>query len=186
MERHFPPLAFGDFDAWRDATQAYQAQVLQVPHRDAAQAEVPPHGRLLLVRAQRQRAGPGLGHPRPRACAATGLPRDQRGLPSGDRRAPSAYPRRCAPATSSQLDIHVVSDLHEPIEEAIVSAQASWPGGEHIWGWSGAIGADECVRVGRISIELPADVPTGMLTIDLTFEAGTVVATNRETAPIVP
>ena len=81
--------------------------------------------------------------------------------------------------------MHVVSDLRHPIEEAIVSAHASWPGGSHVWGWTGEIGADECVRVGRLRFELAPDAAAGWLTIDLTFEAGAVVATNRERAPIV-
>jgi beta-mannosidase len=87
-----------------------------------------------------------------------------------------------------QLDlaVHVVSDLRDPIEEAIVSAQATWPGGEQVWGWTGAIGADECVRVGRLRVDVPDDAESGLLVIDLTFEAGRVVATNRDSTVVVP
>ncbi len=184
MERHFPPVEFGDFDAWRDATQRHQARVLKYHIETLRKLKYRPTGGFCLFALNDSVPGQGWGildHERAPRFAYHAVTEACRPVIVCVER----LPEEVRAGDELALDIHVVSDLHEPIDEAIVSAQASWPGGEHVWGWSGAIGADECVRVGSIGVELPADVPTGMLTIDLTFEAGTVVATNRDAAPIV-
>jgi beta-mannosidase len=63
------------------------------------------------------------------------------------------------------LDVHVVSDLRTPTEGAVVEATVSWADGSHTWRWGGDVPADDCVRIGTITLVVP-DVP-GPLRIDL-------------------
>jgi hypothetical protein len=76
----------------------------------------------------------------------------------------------------------VVSDLRTPISGGRVTAQLSWPGGEHRWTWAGDVGADECVRIGTIQAVVP-DAP-GPLALDLALEAADVKVTNSYAAEI--
>ena len=70
------------------------------------------------------------------------------------------------PGERLDLDIHVVSDLREPLDFAVVDAVASWTGGEQRWRFGGPIPADEVVKVGRLRLDVPdADGP---FTLDLT------------------
>ena len=74
-------------------------------------------------------------------------------------------PPEVAPGEALALDVHVVSDLRTPLAGAEVSATVGWVGGSHTWRWTGDVPADDCVRVGTISLLVP-DVP-GPLTIAL-------------------
>jgi beta-mannosidase len=76
-----------------------------------------------------------------------------------------APPDAMVPGDTLALDVHVVSDLRRPLEGAVVEATVRWSGGEHTWRWGGDVPADDCVRVGTITLVVP-DVP-GPLTIDL-------------------
>jgi len=185
MERHFPPTAFADYASWRDATQAYQAEVLTYHIETLRKLKYRPTGGFCVFALNDSVPGQGWGmldHERaPRLAYQAVLEACRPVIVSADR-----LPAEVRAGDPIALAIHVVSDLREPIPDAIVSAEVSWPGGEHIWGWTGSIGADECVRVGRLRFDLPDDVAPGRLTIDLTLEGGTVVATNRLSAPILP
>jgi hypothetical protein len=50
--------------------------------------------------------------------------------------------------------------------------------------WSGRLEADSCALVGHLRTEVPAG--HGPLVVDLSLEAGAVVATNRYRANIIP
>ena len=76
------------------------------PPRDAAPAQVPPDGRLLVLVAGRSGADDLGLRPRPRAGAEAGVVDDRRDLPAGDRRhrpaaAPSSSPATSWPSTST-------------------------------------------------------------------------------------
>jgi beta-mannosidase len=85
------------------------------------------------------------------------------------------------PGRPLTLDVHVVSDLREPLA-ATVAVSASWPGGSQQWGFRGELEADECALVGRVTIDVP-DVP-GQLLLGLALDGRTasgdaVTATRR-------
>jgi beta-mannosidase len=185
IERLFPPMEFDDFESWRDATQAYQAQLLKYHIETLRKLKYRPTGGFCLFALNDSVPGQGWGlldHLRaPRLAYHTVTEACRPVIVTVER-----LPEEVAAGDRLDLAVHVVSDLREPIAEAIVSAQATWPGGEHVWGWTGEVGADECVRVGRLRFDLPDELPPGRLVIDLTLEAGNVVATNRDTAPIAP
>src|SRR5690606_23958181 len=51
-------------------------------------------------------------------------------------------PETVAPGDALALDVHVVSDLREPMEGGVVTAELSWSGGARTWRWQGDVPAD--------------------------------------------
>lgn len=185
IERLFPPMEYPEYATWRDVTQAYQAQLLKYHIETLRKLKYRPTGGFCLFALNDSVAGQGWGildHERAPRLAYHAVTEACRPVIVTVERLPEEV------HAGDQLDlaVHVVSDLREPIDEAIVSAHATWPGGEQVWGWTGSIGADECVRVGRLRVDIPDDVAAGLLVVDLTFEAGTVVATNRDSTAVAP
>ena len=76
-----------------------------------------------------------------------------------------------------RLDVHAVNDLLRSVDPAVVDVVARWAGGEQRWRFGGAVGADECVKVGRVELTVPDTL--GALTFDLTLTAGELRATNH-------
>lgn len=90
-------------------------------------------------------------------------------------------PDEVAPGDTLALDVHVVSDLRAPITGAQVEATVSWTGGEHTWRWGGDMPADECVRVGTITLVVP-DAP-GPLRIALRMDDATSAYDSTISSP---
>jgi beta-mannosidase len=80
------------------------------------------------------------------------------------------------------LDVHVISDVHHILEQAVCTATLRWSGGHHEWNWAGDVPADSCVRIGTVQFVVP-DAP-GELWLDLTIDHGDEVASNRYSAII--
>ena len=76
-----------------------------------------------------------------------------------------------------ELDVHAINDLRHPVDPAVVDVVAQWAGGQRRWRFGGAVGADECVKVGRIEFDVPKTL--GALTFDLTLTAGDISTTNH-------
>ena len=81
-----------------------------------------------------------------------------------------------------KLDVHLISDLREPIDFAVVDAVASWAGGEQRWRFGGPVGADDVVKVGTVDLTVPDTL--GELSIELTMTAGDTVSHNRYTTAV--
>ena len=73
--------------------------------------------------------------------------------------------------------MHAINDLRHPVDPAVVDVVARWAGGQRRWRFGGAVGADECVKVGRIEFDVPNTL--GALTFDLTLTAGDITTTNH-------
>ena len=86
------------------------------------------------------------------------------------------------PGEPISLDVHVVNDLREPVEGAVVDVAASWPGGQQRWRFGGSVDADDVARVGTIELEVPDTL--GALNIELTLTAGDQPIVNRYTSAI--
>ena len=67
-----------------------------------------------------------------------------------------------------ELDVHVVSDLREPIADATVRATLNWHGGSHLQSWAGEIPADGCELVGTIRATAPEVSGRMTLLVELT------------------
>jgi hypothetical protein len=74
-------------------------------------------------------------------------------------------PETVEPGETLALDVHVVSDRRTPLRDAVVEATVRWTGGEHTWRWGGDVPADDCVRVGTITLVVPD--AAGTLTFEL-------------------
>jgi beta-mannosidase len=184
FERRADPKRFGSFDSWRRATQRYQAYVLKNQIETLRRLKYRPTGGFCFYAL----ADPSpvisdsiLDHERvPKAafdvvtaaCAPILVVADQ-------------PPTRVKPGSKLRLDVHVVSDLREPIDFAVVDATATWAGGSRAWRFGGPIPADDVVKVGRIEMRAPAQL--GDLAFELTMKAGDHESHNRyRTAVTVP
>jgi len=173
------PAAFASFAEWRDATQAYQANLVR------RQVEA--------LRRLKYRPTGGFAH----FCFADGWPAVTWSVLDVDRTPKlgfEALRAACAPvvvvadeplATYAPgeeigLDVHVVSDRRDAVGTARVEATVT---GGHRQVWVGEVPADCVVRIG--SLVLTAPERPGPLTVDLTLTVGdTVVATNRYTTAV--
>jgi beta-mannosidase len=182
FDRVVPPADHATLDAWRQATQQYQATVIK-------------HHVETLRRVKYRPTG-GFCH----FCFADGHPAvtwsvlDHRRMPKAGHR---ALQEACAPvivvadrpaATYSPgdaltLDVHVVSDLRTRLEDVRVQARLRWPGGDHAWTWEGAVAADSCVLVGTVQAVAPAEA--GPLVLDLELEHEQVKTSNRYESLVV-
>jgi len=165
FDERLPPADYPDLPAWREATQAYQAELIRFHIETLRRLKYRPTGgfcQFLLADAQEAVSWSVLDHQR---VAKTGY---------------AALVEACAPVIvvadrprpsyrageRVRLDVHVVSDLRVPLAGVIVRAQLQWPGGSRTWHFGGDLGADSCVRVGRVEVVLPADCAPGPLRLD--------------------
>ena len=179
-----PPAEFATFDGWRRATQMYQAELIR-------------HHVELLRRLKYRPAGGfcvfALNDPAPMVSWSL---LDHARVP---KLAWDVLRRACAPVVviadrppdvviagdRLQLDVHVVNDLRDPVDPAVVDVEARWATGHRRWRFGGGVAADECVKVGTLTLDVPDTL--GKLTFDLTLTAGSTVAHNHySTAITVP
>lgn len=183
FDERVPPADFATFDAWRHATQTYQAELLR-------------HHIELLRRLKYRPAGGfcmfALNDPAP-VVSWSVLDHDRRPKLGWD-----VLRRACAPVIVVadrppdasvagerwSLDIHVVNDLRTPVEPAVVDVAATWAGGVQRWRFGGDIPADSCVKAGRIDLDIPD--ASGTIDLDLTLTAGATTATNHYRTTITP
>jgi beta-mannosidase len=154
FDRHVPPDEFATFDGWRDATQAYQAELVR--------------RHIETLRRLKYRPTGGFAH----FCFADGHPAVTWSVLGHDRAPKAAFAalrEACRPVivvadrmpatlTAGQalaLDVHVVSDLRAPVPDAEVTACLEWEGGGRAWTWHGDVPADGCERVGTVQIVVP-------------------------------
>ncbi|MGI8758270.1 MAG: hypothetical protein ACR2K0_03090, partial [Acidimicrobiales bacterium] len=176
FDRYVAPADFATFDAWRHATQAYQATVVKHHVETLRRLKYRPTGGFCQFAF-------GDGHP-----GITWAVLDHCRVPKPGYAALAAAcrpvivvaerpPATVAPGATLALDVHVVSDLRVALDKAVVEARLVWTGGDHRWRWQGDIPADDCVRVGTVPIVVPD--AAGPLTLELRLVAGEVEATNH-------
>ena len=183
FERHVPPGAFTTFNAWREASQQYQANLLRHQIETLRRLKYRPTGGFCFL---------GLHDPSPTISW---------GVLDHQRKPKLAYhavaeachpvivvadrlPAELVPGQALALDVHVVSDLRTLLEAVQCTATLRWPGGSHSWQWAGDVPPDGCVRVGTAQFVVP-DV-AGALWFDLVIEHPVAAATNRYTATVGP
>jgi beta-mannosidase len=79
-------------------------------------------------------------------------------------------PATVRPGDPLAVDVHVVSDLRLALEGLTCTATMRWgteggPGGRREWRFEGDVGPDAVVRIGTLSLDVPA--APGSLTLDL-------------------
>lgn len=154
FDHRLPPASFATFEQWRDATQAYQAQLVKLQLETLRRLKYRPTGGFgvfCLNDAQEAVSWSLLDHRRvPKAAWWAVREACAEVLVAADWMSASYRPgQRLA------LDVHVVNDLRVPLVEAELTAWLRWPGGGRRWRWAGSAPADSCVRVGRVEARLP-------------------------------
>jgi beta-mannosidase len=166
FDRRLPAVDHPSFDAWRQATQEYQAELLRHHVEALRRLKYRPTGGFAAVGfadSQPAISGAVLDHERiPKAAYAALTEACRPVIVVADR-----LPPEVSGGETLALDVHVISDLRTPVEQLEVTARLSWSGGEQRWRFSGAIAADTCARVGTLQVEVP-DRP-GPLVLDLSL-----------------
>lgn len=183
FDRVVPPLAHATLEDWRDATQAYQAHVVDRAVRVLRRLKYRPTGGFALYRLADVRAdAAGFGvldaQRRPKAAWAALVEACKPVIPVAD-----PLPDHLHPGDELALAVHVVSDLRAELDDVVVEAVVRWRDGEHRVAWQGAIDADSCVKVGDLELTVP-DV-LGPLTVELTLTAGDHAARAADATRVV-
>jgi len=97
-------------------------------------------------------------------------------------------PVMCRTGDEFELAIHVISDLHEPIENAVVTATANVGRRTiHTQRWGGAVSADDCSLIGTLVFAVP-DWPRSDadgLEVILKLESSGVAAENNYLSQLI-
>ncbi len=183
LEAHVPPASYATFDAWRTATQHYQANVLRHHIETLRRLKYRPSGGfcfLMLNDAHPAVSFSVLDHLRqPKIAYQTVLDACRPVIVVAD-----PLPRTTQAGDALALDVHVVSDVRTLLEDVDCTATLRWPGGSHTWRFRGDVPPDSCVRVGTVQLVVP-DI-AGELWLDLVVEHGDEVASNRYTTVVGP
>ncbi len=181
LAHHFDPAAFTTDAEWRNATQAYQAELLR------RQIEV--------LRRLKYRPTGGFTFSTLHDTAPIGF-----GVIDVDGSHKVAYDAvrsACAPVVvvaeplptapvrgrRVSLDVHAVNAQRSPVEQATVEAVLTWPHGTRRWRFGGEVPADDVVQVGRVQFDVPPLAYGDELSLTLTLTTPTValapIAVNR-------
>jgi beta-mannosidase len=163
-----PPERTGDGPAWAETTRQAQADVLRTTIETLRKIKYQPTGGFCAFYLADPGPAGGFGV----------LDSDRRAKPAlqalTDACRPVIVVGEPLPASVGvgevcEIAIHVVSDLHEPLRDGVVTAtihHADGTTGTHRWG--GEIEADSVARISLLSV--PALRP-GALTVELVFKA---------------
>lgn len=183
MESLFDPSDFASFDEWRETTQLYQSHVLKVQIETLRRLKYRPTGGFCFS---------SLADPAP-AISASVLDHERSPKDAWEtvRHActpvvvvADLLPDWINPGDRLRFDVHLVNDRRTPIDDAQVSAVASWAGGEKRWTFAGPVEADEVVKVGTVDLTIPSTL--GELAVELvaTESGGRPLAGNRYTTAV--
>jgi len=171
FDRYVPPASFPTFEAWRDATQAYQEQVIRFHIETLRRLKYRPTGgfcQFMLGDSQPAITWSVLDDQRrPKAGYAALTTACAPVVVIADRPADSYQP-----GDAIDLGVHVVSDLRAPLSDARCQVSLSWAGGIRTWRFAGDVDADTCARVGTISTTAPDGSGPLLLDLDLTWSGG--------------
>jgi beta-mannosidase len=181
FDRVVPPADHATFEGWRGATQAYQAVVIRRQIEALRRIKYRPTGgfaQFCFADGHPAVTWSVLGHDRAPKAGYEALRQACRPvIVVADR-----LPEVVDPGDALALDVHVISDLRAPVEDAEITAHLRWAGGERTWRWRGDIPADACERVGTVQIVVP-EAP-GAMALDLALGWADGSAENRYEAHI--
>lgn len=177
FSRYVQPAHYPTFDAWRDATQRYQATVIRHHVETLRRLKYRPTGgfaQFCLADAHPAVSCSVLDHERRPKLGYDALRAACRPvIVVADR------PRETlSPGDKLSLDVHVVSDLRDPLAGARLAATLSWLGGRQSLSWAGDLPPDACVRVGTVEAVVPDAPGPVVLELVLRLPDG-VTVTNR-------
>jgi beta-mannosidase len=169
FEQRVPPGRSPTFQAWKTATQEYQATVLRHHIETLRRLKYRPAGGFclfLLADAQPAVSWSVLDDQRKPKAGYQAVVAACAPVMVTARRPEPAY----RPGDRLVLDLYAVSDLRRPLADVLARAVVRWPGGEKGWRFTGDVPADSCVRIGRIDLTLPASAPAGAIDVELVLQ----------------
>jgi beta-mannosidase len=176
FDRYVPPADHATFDAWRAATQAYQATVIKHHVETLRRLKYRPTGgfaQFCFADGHPAVTWSVLDHQRaPKAGYDALVDACRPVIVVADR-----LPALVEPGQALALDVHAVSDLRHDVIGATVTARLQWEDGEETWRWEGDVPADACVRIGTLQFVVPDGA--GRLRLDLELVGDDVTVTNR-------
>jgi beta-mannosidase len=175
FDERVPPDRFATFDEWRRATQTYQAELLRHQIETLRRLKYRPSGGFCMFALNDPApmvSWSVLDHLRVPKPGFDALRRSCRPVVVVADRPPDFV----VPGDDLSLDVHVVNDLRRDLG-GVIDVVVAWAGGSRRWRFVGDVPADDCVRVGRIELDVPATL--GALTVDLSFTADGVSASNH-------
>ena len=181
FDERIPPDQFATFGAWQHATQVYQAELIRHHVELLRRIKYRPAGGFCLFALNDPEpvvSWSVLDHKRAPKLGWRSLVDACRPVVVVADRPPSIV----SPGERITLRVHVVNDLRDSIEQAVVDVVARWPGGTRRWRFGGDVGADDVAYVGTIDMEVPDTL--GALVFDLTLAADDIDATNHYSAAI--
>ena len=169
FEKFVPPINYETFDAWRDATQEYQATVLRHHIATLRRLKYKPTGGFMLF---------SFADPAPRISWSV---LDHRRAPKAawqaliETCAPSIVvvdriPADAAPGDTVELAVHVVNDQRVALTNAVASITVSGDEWSVTRTWTGDIAADDVVYVGTCEVTLPVTRETPRVTASLKYD----------------
>ncbi len=198
LMRSVPRAAYADDNAWMEATQTHQAEVLRTHIETLRRLKYQPAGGFCLSALRDPEPAGGFGildvDRRPKACFEVVVDACRPVAVIADQ-----PPTVVTPGQSVALEVHAVSDLPLPLDQVRVTARARWeqpepqggqkgPTQDRSWqettSWEGSLDADACNRIGRFSFEVPAG--HGPLVVDFELISDQLVATNRYRTVVIP
>lgn len=143
LERHVPPEKYATFDEWRDATQEYQAALLQLQIEDLRRVKYAPTGGFLQFCF-------ADGHP-----AVTWSVLDHARAPKRGFAALRDACRPVLPMVEPRAGlVHVVSELRVPLPGAVVETRVDG----RVHRFEGDVSADGVTYVGTVDVSTATDV----------------------------
>ena len=176
FERLFPPDEYGSYESWRNAAQRYQSHVLKTHIETLRRLKYRPSGGFCFY---------ALADPGPVISASVldheRVPKDAYAVVKAACAqvlvVAGTLPEWVNEGDRFRLDVHLINDLREEIDFAVVDAVASWAGGEQRWRFGGPVPADDVVKVGQVDMTVPETL--GELSFTLTMTAGDITSRNR-------
>ncbi len=177
MEARVPAKAHASFDAWAEATRTHQAHVLRTQVETLRKLKYRPTGgfcQYFFADAADMISASILDHQRrPKEPAFSAFVAACRPVIVVAEPLPSSV----SAGVEHRQGIHVVSDLRETIDDALIEVTLTWAEGERTWRFGGVIEPDSAARVGQITWSIPRGF--GPVTLDLSLHVGPETISNR-------
>ena len=181
FDQRVPPDQFDSFEAWKRATQVYQAELVKHHIELLRRIKYRPAGGFCVFSLNDPEpvvSWSVLDHERAPKLAWKALVAGCRPVVVIADRPPDIV----VPGETVAIDVHVVNDLREPIEQAEITITAKWAGGSRQWRYGGEIAADEVSFVGTVALAVPDTL--GALTFDIVLESPAHHAQNHYSSVI--
>jgi len=170
----FDPTRFTGFEEFRAATQAHQAAVIRYTVETLRRLKYRPTGGFCVF---------ALNDPVP-AISYSIIDHTRTRLPAYDALRTACRPllavadlpaEGLAAGRRHRIAIHVINDLRDRVDDATITVDATCDGlALGRWAFGGSVEADECQRVGRVTLEVPD--AAAVLAIDVAVSRGDTTA----------